>query len=375
MYLFLLIIFLISYGSLYPFDFVQLANESADLKTLFKTWGSYTHQGDILANLILFIPFGIIGTRVIEDKFNQFMGISIILLFGLCFSIILQVGQIYLPSRDANLSDAVLNFIGTIIGVFIAVSLNTKESLIAVAKPHLNSFPILLLFSWFAYRLMPFIPSIDWQEIKNGVKPIFLFSTWELSRIFHDATAWLIVFYILCRHMRKKLPIIYFSRLILLCFTLEIIIVNNTVSLSNVVGAILALVSWWAFFSYLTNISAWLAIMLLITLFVSGFSPYQLSASTQTMQLIPFYGFLAGSMLVNTASLLEKFFLYGALVWLLQNLGLKLWAAILITVSVTSCIEFGQIFLVGHLAEITDPLLVILIGLLIGTVDKTVGKH
>jgi len=369
-YLFLLIVFLISYGSLYPFDFVQTDNDTTAFKVFFQTWGTYTHRGDILANLLLFVPFGVTGVQMLLPKNHYSLVVPFVLILGLCLGISLQFGQIYLPSRDANLSDAVLNFIGTIIGIFIAVSLNTnRKRFVGVMHSH-DSFPMLLLFSWMAYRLMPFVPSIDLQQLKNGIKPIFLFSTWELVRIFHDATSWLVVFYILCRHKQKILSIQYLSRLILLCFIFEVIIVDNSVSMSNAVGGGVALVSWWAFFSYTKKFPVWLAMMMVIVLFASGFSPYQLSDTTQDIQLIPFYGFLGGSMLVNTASFLEKFFLYGSLVFLFQGVGLKLYLAVLITASVTMCIEIGQIYLVGHLAEITDPFLVLLIGSLVATVQR-----
>jgi len=369
-YLFLLIVFLISYGSLYPFDFVQIGNDAFAIKEFFQTWGTYTHRGDILANLLLFVPFGVTGVQMLLPKNNHTLVIPFVLVLGLCLAIVLQFGQIYLPSRDANLSDAVLNFVGTIIGVLIAISLNTNRTSFAGVIYGNDSFPMLILFSWMAYRLMPFVPSIDLQQLKNGIKPIFLFSTWELVRIFHDAISWLVVFYILCRHKQKNLSMPYLSRLIFCCFILEVIIVDNSVSMSNAVGGILALVSWWAFFSYTKKLPVWLATMMVVVLFASGFSPYQQSDTTQEMQLIPFYGFLGGSMLVNTASFLEKFFLYGALIWLFQGVGLKFYWAILITVGVTVCIEVGQIFLVGHLAEVTDPFLVLLIGSLIATLQR-----
>jgi len=368
-------VFLISYGSFYPFDFVQIDNDASAFKVFFQTWGTYTHRGDILANLLLFVPFGVTGVQMLPPKSNHFLAIPFILIFGLCLGIVLQFGQIYLPSRDANLSDAVLNFIGTIIGICIAVSLNANRQLFVGVMHGQDSFPMLLLFSWMAYRLMPFVPSIDLQQLKNGIKPIFLFSTWELVRIFHDATSWIVVFYILCKHKQKNLSIQYFISLILLCFIFEVIIVDNSVSMSNAVGGILALVSWWAFFSYTKNISVWLAMMMIIVLFTSGFSPYQFSVTTQEIQLIPFYGFLGGSMLVNTASFLEKFFLYGVLVWLFECVGLKVYWAVLITVAVTICIEVGQVFLVGHISEVTDPFLVLLIASLVATLQRKSNYH
>lgn len=360
MVLFFLIVLLITYGSFYPFEFVR--PETNALQELFQTWESYTHQGDILANIVLFVPLGVTGFLMLRPKYKKELAIITILLFGLILGAALQIGQIYLPSRDANLSDAVLNFIGTIIGVMIATILNTHQFAQTGLKSKFSSFPVLLVLSWLAYRLMPLVPSIDLQEIKNSIKPLFLTPLWEPVRIFHDLTAWLIAFYIVSRIQQKYSSIWHFSLGVFLCFSLEIMIVSNTVSLSNVIGAILALVLWWLLFTRIKHPPVLLAVMLLLVLFSSGYSPFVFADSSQPFRFIPFYGFLGGSMLVNTSSLLEKFFLYGSLIWLLQISGLRLWVATLITVIATLMIELGQIFIVDHLAEITDPLLAVSFG-------------
>lgn len=368
MFLFFLIVFLITYGSLYPFEFVS--PDFNALHVLFQTWGSYTHQGDILANIVLFVPFGVSGVLMLAPKYKNKLAIIATLFFGLVLGIVLQIGQIYMPSRDANLSDAVLNFMGTIVGVIIAVTLNTDKLPLNELKAKLSSFPIMLVFSWLAYRLMPLVPSIDLQEIKNSIKPLFLHPEWESVRVSHDLTAWLIIFYILARTKQKYLSSQYFALVILLCFGLEVLIVSNAVSVSNVAGAFLAVVLWGVVFSRIKYAPALLAGMMIVVLVASGFAPYELASSRQVFRFIPFYGFLGGSMMVNTSSLLEKFFLYGSLIWLLQLSGIRLWVATLITASVTLFIEVGQIFLVDHLAEITDPLLVVVIGFFVSSVTK-----
>ena len=64
-------------------------------------------------------------------------------------------------------------------------------------------------------------------------------------------------------------------------------------------------------------------------------------------------------MLINIAVLFEKIFLYGALLWLgrmaFGELRHALWFVVLLTASV----EIAQVYIPGHTAEITDPLLVL----------------
>ncbi len=368
MFLFFLMAFLITYGSFYPFDIVN-PDEYA-LQMLFETWGNFTHQGDILANTVLFVPFGVTGIQALIPRFSKKIAIVIVLTLGFILGVGLQIGQIYMPSRDANLSDALLNIIGTIVGIVVALGLNKNKLSLSEVKSKINYFPIYLLLSWVAYRLMPLVPSIDLQEIKNSIKPLLLYPELNVVRVFHDVTAWLTAFYILSKYAQKYFTMRYLVIGILLCFSLEIIIVNNVVSLSNFLGASLALILWKLFFTHLKNNAIFLAIMMIGVLFVSGFSPYRLADTAHTFQWLPFYGFLGGSMLVNTSSLLEKFFLYGSLIWLLQTSGLRVWTAVIITAVVTLCIEVGQIFLTGHTPEITDSLLVFCIGYFATTVIK-----
>ncbi len=115
--------------------------------------------------------------------------------------------------------------------------------------------------------------------------------------------------------------------------------------------------------------------MLVVVIISSGLSPYKLLTTIQDLKFIPFYGFLGGSMFVNTASLLEKIFLYGSLIWLFQQAGIRLLLAIMITASLTFMVELAQLVFVGHVAEITDPVLVILIGFSLGGIVNASAKR
>ena len=67
-----------------------------------------------------------------------------------------------------------------------------------------------------------------------------------------------------------------------------------------------------------------MAVLLAAALVLRGLSPFEPRPEPQAFQWIPFGGFLDGSMLVNSQSLFEKTFLYGALVWLVREAGLRL---------------------------------------------------
>ena len=96
--------------------------------------------------------------------------------------------------------------------------------------------------------------------------------------------------------------------------------------------------------------------MLLLTVIVKGIFPLEFSSYSQPFNWVPFYGFLTGSMLINVQNLLEKFFLYGSIIWFFPQQYKRLFTVIFVIL--VTCIEFIQVFLLHHTAEITDPILI-----------------
>ena len=52
---------LITYGSLYPFEFSQDGVNQAAIDAFLASWSVPSSRGDILGNVVLFIPLGLIG--------------------------------------------------------------------------------------------------------------------------------------------------------------------------------------------------------------------------------------------------------------------------------------------------------------------------
>ena len=91
--------------------------------------------------------------------------------------------------------------------------------------------------------------------------------------------------------------------------------------------------------------------------------------SARAFEWVPFAGFLDGSMLVNTQSLFEKAFLYGTLVWLAREAGLKLGVAAGGTAVLLVAIEVAQTRFSDHTPEVTDPLLALFAALFLRIAD------
>ena len=359
-YIFWLVVFFIIYGSLYPFNFYVTAPLPDLLAKLIATWSQKTHLGDILGNIVLFIPYGYFGLLYFTSKH-----VASLIFIGFILAIGVQVVQLYLPSREPALNDAIWNLLG--IGFGLGMGLVHRflpQSFIGNISKSAN-FPLLLLCSWLAYRLMPFIPSLDWQLFKDSLKPLLLYPDLRWTNVLHDAVCWLIVGCLWRPIFSARVSEYYLLLIIPITFCLEVVIVNNYISASNVIGALLGITLWFGVFRKIRGHTTVIAILLVAILITIAFAPFELRDNPATFHWIPFYGFLEGSMLINTAVVFEKFFLYGALLWLARQEGASTRFVTVFSVSVIMFIEIGQIYFGNRTPEITDPILVIIIATLI----------
>jgi VanZ family protein len=79
---------------------------------------------------------------------------------------------------------------------------------------------------------------------------------------------------------------------------------------------------------------------------------------------------LSDSLEVNYSVLLEKCFWYFSLVWLLTRSATRLPLATIMVVALLALIEVGQLWLPERSAEITDPLLACVAGILLALLGR-----
>ena len=352
---------LITYGSLYPFGFNIAVVDSARLQLFIGNWGGLTNTSDTLSNIALFIPFGIVGmlaftTLYSSRRFFLVMALSFVL------GLILQALQLLIPQRIPAIYDVIWNLAGTAVGAFS--SMFVARYIPDKLKQQWLSVPVLLIGCWLAYRLMPFIPSIDWQLLKTSLKPLLLQPVFSIVDSIREMTGWLVVAFIWPKSFMPRLGKYHIGILILPVFILEIIIVDNVLTLSDVTGALLAVVIWWGVLARSRNKDVVIVLLLLMTLVLQGFSPFTLKDNYASFSWIPFSGFLTGSMLVNSKVLFGKLFLYGSLIWIIsKNNIVSIVPATVFMAFWLSLIEIGQIFVSNHTSEITDPVVAIIIGI------------
>ena len=354
----------ISYGSIYPLDFHPRYLDANTIQAFLESCCQEFNRGDILGNVVLFLPYGFLGMVSAKEGAARSRQIWLVCVTGGALALALQVAQFYLPSRNENLQDVAWNIIGTVGGVVAGVYSRKYILASAAGQRHqIALVPCLLVGSWLIYRLIPFVPSVDFQAIKDSLKPLLLDPTISAVSVAHDAVAWLVIASLMLGLRQGVKLDKYLPHLIVAVFGLEILIVHNSLSASNVTGAVMALVLWWGGLRRVAWQASGLTVLLCAMLIAAGLAPFTLAASSQPSGWLPFHGLLGRSMYVNVQSICEKVFLYGSLIYVLWQTRLNQVIGVFVGVAVVACIEFAQIYVANHTPEITDPLLMVLAAL------------
>jgi len=364
--LFYLTILLIAYGSLYPFDFQSSVGtlSISDFFLLGKGTSNPT-LSNLLANVALFIPYGLFGILSGQQNQTNYIRIISIITWGILLAYALQILQLYLPSRYSDWFDVVWNTLGIGIGMLVA---NIPGKWLGFIDRHLGNWRSLegfLILGWLAAELVPFVPTLEVDLIRDNVKTLINPEINFLSSI-TQSIYWLTFAYLL-----RLLTGIYRAHLIfafILSATLltKLFLVNNTLTTSDLLAGLLGYGASFFVFGLARYQQRNLITFLLIgAIAATGLYPFEINPNSNSFNWVPFHGLLTGNMLHNTQVLFEKLFIYGSLLYLLREAGSKLLAATAATAIFALFIEVFQLFLDSHTAEISDPLLVVIAAVLI----------
>jgi len=214
----------------------------------------------------------------------------------------------------------------------------------------------LLAACWLAYRLYPYVPTLDWQNVKNAIKPLLTLHLPAFDTSRHLA-AWLAFASIAAanRGGTGLAPLAMIGGGVIL---LRPFLVGRTLQLYEVVGFLLALVLCVP----LARRHILLGAILLAIIVIDGVAPFTFGDASNSFNFVPFIGFVAGNIVVAVQAVLQKVFLYGAATWLLHRGGWRLTHATALVAASLLAVEAAQVFLPNRTAEVTDPLIAVLLG-------------
>jgi VanZ family protein len=354
--LLLVCIVLITHGSLYPWSFVAPASFADAFAALMAQRRWTSHFGDVVGNVALFVPLGALWVAARPPgRGVRWRDLLTLLVAALVFAWGLQVLQIYTPARDPALSDVLWNGVGLLLGTALAAALRAPLARLAAQSEAVHRPALALVALWLALEWFPFVPTIDWQHVKDALEPLLLQPSWRSASAV-DAGLGVMVLALLLRPWRHRAVLLV--ALVALALVGKLLIVWQTISLSHVVGfaaGLLAAPLLWRTPAGRADMFAVFATLAWFT--VDELRPFALADAPGRLHWIPFTALLQGSLTANVVAFGRAMFWLGAVLVLAATggarlggvaFGLSVWALLL---------ELLQTVLPGRVADATVALI------------------
>lgn len=358
--LFVISIIAIVYGSLFPFILSPGGPSAEDIQVFLASWSELPSRGDILGNVALFIPFGVFGIA----SFAQGRSRASVSVFswGILLAMALQIIQLWVRWRNPQLQDVIWNTLGLVLGMALASLPSVKDRLAGVRGSDWISPAGMLVSVWMLTLALPFVPSIDFAAFKESLKPLLLRPTFDAADTFSRFVVWFAIWCLLDDLYAKNRRFLALIGLMAAGFGLQIIMIRNSISLADALGALTALVAVLFAQRFSSKPDRIAAAGILIAIVWQGVTPAILRETPAFFYWIPFSGALVGDLLGNIYATAEKFFLYGAGILLLTRGGMRWLTAAALVASISGAVELTQVYLNSGTPEVTDPLLVFALG-------------
>ncbi|MEJ0015662.1 MAG: VanZ family protein [Acetobacteraceae bacterium] len=359
----LLMVGVILYGSLYPFELRVPTDGPGPLLTFMASWKQRVSRVDFIANVLLYLPFGFFFLLSFPPARRR-AALGLVVACGAALSLAIEFTQYYDAGRVTSASDFYTNTIGTLIGGLGARVLGRSFRMPFAGEVWARPIPTMLLLAWLAHDLYPYVPSLDVHKYWNALKPIFLVPTLTPYDLFCQTALWLAVYALGAAIIgtrtatRLALP---FAGAVLFS---EVLIVEKMLGVADIAGALGGFVVWLLLRPASERMrDGAIGVVLCLYLIVQQLEPFEFGGARRPFVWLPFYGLMHGSLLLDMLAFLEKFFLYGSVLYLLgKGIGRPLVTTIVVAglLFVTSWVET---YLPDRSAEITDTLIAIIVAI------------
>jgi VanZ family protein len=358
----------IIYGSLYPFEFRVPLGGVGPLATLLGSVWDRPSRSDAVANVLLYMPFGcffLLGSRGASRRLGV---LALATAIGGLMSLSMELTQYYDVGRVTNFSDLVTNTLGTLLGGLVAIAIGASFRVPLLGEVTARPVPALLILSWLAYRLYPYVPTIDLHKYWNALKPVVLTPSLTGYDLFRQTAVWLTLYALVEAVIRRRWSAFVAPLFAIAAMSAQVMIVDLGLRLAEPVGAALAFGIWLLLLlvapARLRTGAAALALCCYVV--ALRLEPFTFQTVGHQFGWIPFLGMMQGSLTVDTLAFLEKFFLYGSMIYLIGDaLGRRLPAALL-TAALLFATSWAETRLPGRSAEITDTVMALTIAAIFG---------
>jgi VanZ family protein len=364
-----IVVALILYGSLYPWQFHARHYGRNPLWILLHTWpGSFNRYvgWDVAVNITLYLPLGIFGFLAVSARASRVVRILAPLALALVLSASIEMLQLFDDSRTCSLSDVASNVAGAAVGMAAGALYRVKlqRSLAARRTASLlrPSGALLLLSCWLAYQIFPLFPVWGRTNLVHRLAALRASAVSPVDTLMVFAE-WLAVACLL--ESIRKTKINGVLALLLLLAPARLILASRTLAWSDIVGAIAAYAAWMCLPRLWVRRAA--PVLLIGALILGELSPFHFAAQpgARAFNWVPFRGMFRSDWQDGFVVLFRKSFWYGSVLWLWRASGRSLAWVTVAAAAALFLLERLQVYLPGRTPEITDAVLAVLMGLLL----------
>ncbi len=365
------IVFLIAFGSLYPFSFSLAGAGPLERRGALPRAG--TTRSDVAANILLYLPLGTCLAWLLAARRGAASAVLAATLIGAALSFGIEFAQLYETRRVASLADFACNTAGAFLGAGLALAIaRTRRRLHSSQFAGFLHHPVAaaLFFSWIGYRLAPFALAFDPAEWAASVAPIAAAGWPAPGDVLVHLVAWLTIQFLGQRLSPGRATALAGGAMATVLAG-RILFSGLGLESAEVAGmaAALLLARPLARLPH-PRAAALLAAALLALIAWHGLAPFDFQLAQDRFALLPFGESLTQYRAANLADMFLRCFTNGALVWLLVQAGLPALAATSAGAGAVFAVELLQTWLPGQTAEITDPLLAVCAGGLIAIFER-----
>jgi glycopeptide antibiotics resistance protein len=324
---------LILYGSFYPFLFYLHPDPRGPLGVLLASGSRPYSQDDVVANILLYLPFGFFAFYSIERR--ALPAVALATAAGFALSLLVELVQFYDIGRFQELSDIYSNTLGSLLGAATAAAARRR-----VSSPYLA----LMLACWLGNRWYPAASAVSLT-----IPPL---------DVFRYFAAWLAVGLIveaLSGGSRSRVAVP-----VLLAISLLVRALTGNLEPAEVAGGAAAAMLWSGVLWRLPARARIVAALFVALVVLLALAPFHFTSTARAFGWVPFRSFLEAETSSAIRSFFEKAFLYGGMVWLLVRAGSSAGAATAFGAALVFCLRLIQVYLPGRSAEITDTILVLM---------------
>ena len=374
------VILFIAYGSLYPGQFqTERISFPVAVSVLIDSWPagdlSPSLLVDMVLNVLIYTPIGFLGVFSLPRRSWVVRTLTPVM-FAFLLSASMELLQAFVPGRVTSLLDLVANTAGAMAGVAAAWMLaDWMAKLWPACTNRLAAQPgaALLLTFWLSAQWLPFIPGIGLYRLRAKLAQLMNVDWGHFPvGLLSAASAWLAAMAIF--EALAPEAAIWSFLLPVLVFPVRFFIGHQFPSASELAGAAVAAVLGRTLLRAPYRKTAATTI-LLAAILISGLAPFDFLTIAAPFNWVPFSVSLQISPWeAGFLVLFAKAFRYGAAVWLLEQCGIGFLPGGVFVAILLGSIEWIQTYLPGRSAEITDPLLCLLLAAILKLLQAPASK-